>query len=193
MSRCISPTLLLNAYASGIFPMAEHADSDDVFWVEPKMRGILPLNDFHISRSLKRFMRSCPFEVRFDSDFKKTMLGCADRDDTWINDIILNSYCLLHEKGFAHSVECYFDDILVGGLYGVSLNGAFFGESMFSKKTNASKVALCALVERLKKGGYSLLDTQFLTPHLASFGGKEITQQDYLVLLSKALKQKAFF
>ena len=191
--RLIPPETLLSAYAEGIFPMSESRGGDTVFWVEPKLRGILPLDAFHISHSLKRFMKKRPFDIRFDADFKGVMEACAERDETWINDIIVNSYCRLFELGFAHSVECYKDGRLAGGLYGVCLNGAFFGESMFSRKTNASKTALCALVDRLKQGGFSLLDTQFLTPHLATFGGIEIPQKQYLSLLKKALRVRAVF
>ena len=191
--RLIPPEVLLNAYAEGIFPMAESRDDDTVFWVEPKRRGILPLDAFHISHSLKRFMKKHPFDIRFDTDFKGVMKGCAERDETWINDIIVDSYCRLFELGFAHSVECYKDGRLAGGLYGVCLKGAFFGESMFSRETNASKTALCALVDRLKQGGFTLLDTQFLTSHLATFGGIEIPQKRYLFLLKKALRVDAVF
>ncbi len=193
MRGAISPRLLLQAYASGIFPMAENKEDTSVFWVEPENRGILPLDAFHIPHSLRRVIRKGVFDVRFDTDFRSVMSGCADRPETWINNQILNAYCTLFDLGFAHSVECWQDNVLVGGLYGVSMGGAFFGESMFSKKTDASKVALCHLVERLKKGGFVLLDTQFITAHLARFGAIEIPQSDYLVLLDKALDLKACF
>ena len=193
MRGAISPRLLLQAYASGIFPMAENKEDTSVFWVEPENRGILPLDAFHIPHSLRRVIRKGVFDVRFDTDFRSVMSGCADRPETWINNQILNAYCTLFDLGFAHSVECWQDNVLVGGLYGVSMGGAFFGESMFSKKTDASKVALCHLVERLKKGGFVLLDTQFITAHLARFGAIEIPQSDYLVLLDKALDLKASF
>lgn len=189
----ISPRLLLQAYAVGIFPMAEHKDDASVFWVEPENRGVLPLERFHISHSLRRVIRKGVFDVTFDTAFRDVMLGCADRAETWINAQILDAYCALFDLGFAHSVECRQAGKLVGGLYGVSLGGAFFGESMFSKVTNASKVALCALAERLKKGGFVLLDTQFLTPHLAGFGGIEIPRAAYLDLLNRALGIKASF
>ena len=189
----ISPRLLLQAYAAGIFPMAEHKDDASVFWVEPENRGVLPLERFYISHSLRRVIRKGVFEVAFDTAFRDVMLGCADRAETWINAQILDAYCALFDLGFAHSVECRQAGKLVGGLYGVSLGGAFFGESMFSKVTNASKVALCALAERLKKGGFVLLDTQFLTPHLAGFGGIEIPRAAYLDLLNRALGIKASF
>ena len=189
----ISPYLLLQAYAAGIFPMAEHKDDASVFWVEPENRGVLPLECFHISHSLRRVIRKGVFEVTFDTAFRDVMLGCADRAETWINAQILDAYGALFDLGFAHSVECRQAGKLVGGLYGVALGGAFFGESMFSKVTNASKVALCALAERLKKGGFVLLDTQFLTPHLAGFGGIEIPRAAYLNLLNQALGIKASF
>lgn len=189
----ISPRLLLQAYAAGIFPMAEHKDDASVFWVEPENRGVLPLENFHISHSLRRVIRKGVFDVTFDTAFRDVMLGCADRAETWINAQILDAYCALFDLGFAHSVECRQAGKLVGGLYGVSLGGAFFGESMFSKVTNASKVALCALADRLTKSGFVLLDTQFLTPHLAGFGGIEIPKAAYLNLLNRALGIKASF
>jgi len=189
----ISPEVLICAYSTGVFPMAEHRKDVSVMWFEPERRGILPLDCFHISHSLARVIRKGVFEVRTDTAFREVMLNCADREETWINDQILDAYCQLFDLGLAHSVECWKENTLVGGLYGVSLGGAFFGESMFSKQTNASKVALCALVERLKEGGFTLLDTQFLTPHLASFGGIEISEKEYLSLLKEALNIKASF
>lgn len=189
----ISPQMLLQAYALGIFPMAEHKEDASVFWVEPKNRGVLPLDSFHISHSLRRVIKKGVFEVSFDTAFKEVMLACADREETWINARILDAYCRLHELGFAHSVECRTNGELAGGLYGVSLFSAFFGESMFSRQTNASKVALCALVGHLKEKGFTLLDTQFITPHLATFGAIEIPQQEYMLLLEKALLKKTTF
>ena len=189
----LSAELLVYAYSKGVFPMAEHREDASVLWIEPKNRGIIPLDGFHISHSLRRVIRKGIFDVRVDTAFSDVMLNCADRDETWINDQILEAYRNLFDLELAHSVECWRDEKLVGGLYGVSLGGAFFGESMFSKETNASKVALCALVERLKKGGYTLLDTQFLTSHLATFGGIEISQKEYLKLLKPALSIKAIF
>ena len=189
----ISPELLIYAYSTGVFPMAEHREDASVMWFEPERRGILPLESFHISHSLARVIRKGVFEVRTDTAFREVILNCADRAETWINDQIVDAYCGLFDLNLAHSVECWKENKLVGGLYGVALGGAFFGESMFSKETNASKVALCALVKRLKVGGYTLLDTQFLTSHLASFGGVEITQEDYLILLDRALDIKASF
>lgn len=194
MSKAVlPPSLLLQAYASGLFPMADSKEDASVYWVEPKNRGILPLESFHISKSLKRFMKKAPFEIKFNTAFRTVMGACADRKETWINALILDSYDLLHESGYAHSVECWQEERLVGGLYGVSLQSAFFGESMFSKTTNASKVALCALVNHLKKQGFTLLDTQFITSHLKTFGAIEIPQKEYLALLSKALKKEACF
>lgn len=189
----IDPQLLLQAYCVGIFPMAERAGAKDFFWVEPKKRGILPLESFHLSRSLRRFIRKGVFTVRFDTAFADVMKACADRCETWINQEILESYCALFDLGFAHSVECWDDEGLQGGVYGIAINSAFFGESMFHRKTNASKVALAALVDHLKSRDFTLLDTQFLTAHLQTFGGIEIPQSAYLKLLTKALALKASF
>ena len=189
----ISPEMLVYAYSTGVFPMAERREDACVMWYEPRRRGILPLDGFHISHSLARVIRKRIFEIRTDTAFREVMLNCADRAETWINDQILDAYCNLFDLGLAHSVECWRDGKLAGGLYGVALGGAFFGESMFSEETNASKVALCALVERLKAGGFVLLDTQFLTAHLATFGAIEIPQEEYLKRLGPALDVKARF
>lgn len=193
----LTPELLLRAYASGIFPMAESRDDPDVFWVDPKMRGVLPLEAFHVPRKLKKAVRRGAFQVRCDTAFGAVVDGCAeagsDRPDTWINDQIRRAYTELHELGFAHSVECWRDGELAGGLYGVSLGGAFFGESMFSRATDASKVALVHLVARLRLGGYLLLDTQFVTEHLRQFGAIEIPARDYLMQLDRALRVRARF
>ncbi|MBR1777054.1 MAG: leucyl/phenylalanyl-tRNA--protein transferase [Alphaproteobacteria bacterium] len=189
----LSVETLVYAYSTGVFPMAEHREDARVLWIEPGKRGIIPLQSFHVSHSLRRVIRKGIFRVTSDTAFRDVMLNCADRAETWINDQILDAYCRLFDLGLAHSVECWKEDKLAGGLYGVSLGGAFFGESMFSKETNASKVALCALVERLNAGGFVLLDTQFLTAHLASFGGIEISQKEYLKLLKPALNIKASF
>ena len=189
----LDPLLLIKGYSTGIFPMAESKEDTSVFWVEPENRGILPLDNFHVSHSLKRIIRKNVFEITMDTAFYDVVCGCADRSETWINAPILEAYCVLFDLGLAHSVECRRNGELVGGLYGVALGGAFFGESMFSKAENASKMALWALVERLKKNGFVLLDTQFLTPHLASMGGIEIPQKQYLKLLKKALNLKASF
>ena len=196
MSR-LTPAILLQAYAAGIFPMAEAADDPELFWVDPTHRGIIPLDAFHVSRRLKRALRRGTFTVRCDSAFAAVMRGCAEasetRPSTWINDEILRLYGTLFADGAAHSVECWRDGELVGGLYGISLGAAFFGESMFSRATDASKVALVHLVARLKLGGYRLLDTQFLTPHLAQFGAIEITRSRYHRLLADALRYRAVF
>lgn len=189
----LDPAALLYGYANGVFPMAESKNDANVFWVKPKMRGILPLESLHISHSMRRFLKKNPFEIRFDCNFEATVRACADREETWINKTIFDAYVTLFQNGCAHSVECYENGELAGGLYGVSLKSAFFGESMFSRRTNASKTALFHLVERLKNGGFTLLDTQFLTPHLASMGGVEIPQEDYLILLRAALRKDASF
>jgi leucyl/phenylalanyl-tRNA--protein transferase len=193
----LTPEILLAAYAAGIFPMAESAEDPELFWVEPQRRGIIPLDAFHVPRRLRRVVRHGGFAVHADSAFAAVMRGCAEvsdkRPNTWINDEILRLYGALHRHGAAHSVECWQGGALVGGLYGVSLGAAFFGESMFSRMTDASKVALVHLVARLKKGGYRLLDTQFLTPHLARFGGIEISKSRYRRLLAEALAGSAVF
>jgi leucyl/phenylalanyl-tRNA---protein transferase len=193
----LTPDLLLRAYAGGVFPMAEQAGDADVFWVEPKRRGIIPLDQFHVSRSLAKTVRHDQFEVRVNTAFRAVMQACAestaDRAQTWINQSILDGYAALHEIGHAHSVECWRSGALVGGLYGVSLRGAFFGESMFSRARDASKVALVHLVARLKAGGFTLLDTQFQTDHLAQFGTQEITKASYRKKLQAALSVDAEF
>jgi leucyl/phenylalanyl-tRNA---protein transferase len=193
----LTPDVLLAAYAAGVFPMAESADDPDLFWVDPRRRGILPLDAFHVGRRLRRVVRRGIFEIRCDSAFDEVILGCAEatekRPNTWINDEIVRLYAALCARGAAHSVECWRDGALVGGLYGVSLGGAFFGESMFSRETDASKVALVHLVARLRLGGYRLLDTQFLTPHLAQFGGIEISRARYRRLLAEALSYRTVF
>lgn len=187
----VTPELLLNAYANGVFPMAESRDNDEVFWVDPPERGILPLDQLHVPRSLKKLIKQEKFEVKIDTAFREVMRACAatstDRDDTWINQTIEDLYCDLHSRGFTHSVECWKDGKLVGGLYGVALAGGFFGESMFHTETGASKVALVHLVARLIVGGFTLLDTQFGTDHLAQFGVIEISRERYHGLLDQAL------
>lgn len=183
--------MLLRAYAVGVFPMADSRDAAEVFWVEPKMRAILPLNGFHVSRSLAKTIRSDRFRVTRDAAFDRVVAACAetrpDRPDTWINPQIQKAYGELHRRCHAHSIECWYDDDLVGGLYGVRLGGVFFGESMFSCVSNASKVALAHLVARMKYGGFTLLDCQFMTNHLASLGAIEITKDDYASVLDSAL------
>ncbi|MBB4350234.1 MULTISPECIES: leucyl/phenylalanyl-tRNA--protein transferase [Rhizobiaceae] len=187
----ITPDVLLRAYSIGLFPMAESADDPEIFWVEPEMRGIIPLYDFHISKSLAKTIRKQPFEIRFDTAFDEVIGMCAesaaDRPSTWINATIRQLYGELHRMGHAHSVEAWQEGALVGGLYGVSLGAAFFGESMFSRKTDASKICLVHLVERLNRNGFRLLDTQFTTDHLKTFGAIDIPKDEYLVLLRDAV------
>jgi leucyl/phenylalanyl-tRNA--protein transferase len=178
---------LLRAYEIGVFPMAEARDADNVFWVEPRRRAIIPLDGFHLSASLRKTVRSGRFQVTRDQAFLDVVRHCADREETWINPDIEKAYVGLHRLGHAHSVECWQDGDLVGGLYGVERGAAFFGESMFSLRRDASKVALAWLVARLIVGGYRLLDCQFMTDHLRSLGAVEIPQTDYLTLLSSAL------
>jgi leucyl/phenylalanyl-tRNA--protein transferase len=193
----ITPDLVLKAYAYGVFPMAKSRGDTEVFWVQPKLRGIIPLDAFHLSRSLRRRMRQGIFTVTVDTCFDAVMKGCAEtteaRPDTWINNSILRLFNDLHRAQLAHSVEVWKDGALVGGVYGLAMGGAFFGESMFSRVTDASKVALTHLVAMLKHGGFSLMDTQFLTDHLKSLGAIEIPQADYLTLLSTALADQGRF
>jgi leucyl/phenylalanyl-tRNA--protein transferase len=186
MSR-LDPRLLLQGYAAGIFPMADSRDASELFWVEPRSRAIIPLDKFHLSRSLRRTLRSGKFAVTLDRDFGGVIQACADREETWINADIERAMLALHASGHAHSVEVWLGAELVGGLYGVKLGRAFFGESMFSRATDASKVALAWLVARLRTGGFALLDCQFMTPHLASLGAVSIPRRSYVTLLSAAL------
>jgi leucyl/phenylalanyl-tRNA--protein transferase len=186
MSR-LDPRLLLQGYATGIFPMADSRDAADLFWVEPRNRAILPLDRFHLSRSLKRTLRSGRFDVTHDLDFAAVITACAAREETWINDELERAMLTLHQAGHAHSVEVRCDGELVGGLYGVKLGRAFFGESMFSRVRDASKVALAWLVARLQVGNFTLLDCQFMTEHLASLGAISVPRETYVALLSAAL------
>ena len=186
MSR-LDPRLLLQGYATGIFPMADSRDAAELFWVEPRNRAIIPLNHFHLSRSLKRTLRSGLFSVTNDRDFAAVIAACADREETWINAELERAMLALNASGHAHSVEVWSDHELVGGLYGVKLGRAFFGESMFSRTTDASKVALAWLVARLKAGNFTLLDCQFMTEHLASLGAISVPRETYVALLSAAL------
>lgn len=179
--------MLLRGYAAGIFPMADSRDAGDIFWVEPRSRAIIPLDRFHLSRSLARKIRSGRFRVTRDQAFHQVLLACADREETWINASIERATLGLHAVGHAHSIECWHADRLVGGLYGVKLGRAFFGESMFSRLTDASKVALAWLVARLRYGHFSLLDCQFMTPHLASLGATTVSRDRYVGLLGSAL------
>ncbi len=188
----ITPDLLLRAYASGLFPMADSADDPDLFWVEPELRGVLPLDAFHIPKRLARTVRQAPFEIRFNTAFDAVVSACAEsvenRPSTWINSTITELYGALHRLGHAHSVEAWRDGELVGGLYGVSLRRAFFGESMFSRTTDASKVCLVHLVNRLRERGFVLLDTQFTTEHLKRFGAIDVPREDYAEMLAEALE-----
>lgn len=183
----VDPDLLLRAYSIGVFPMADGRDAGELYWVEPKRRAIFPLDRFHLSRSLRRTLKSDKFEVTRDRAFRDIVALCADREETWINAQIEASYARLHEAGRAHSIEVWQDGRLAGGLYGVRLGAAFFGESMVSLAPDASKVALAWLVARLRVGGFQLLDCQFMTQHLRRLGAVEIDQQDYLALLDSAL------
>ena len=187
----ITPDLLLRAYASGLFPMADSADDPELFWVEPELRGVLPLDDFHVPKRLARTIRQAPYEIRFDTAFAEVIAACAasvdNRPSTWINSTIAKLYTDLHRLGHAHSVEAWHQGELVGGLYGVSLRRAFFGESMFARATDASKICLVHLVTRLRERGFVLLDTQFTTEHLKRFGAIDIPRDDYTDILADAL------
>jgi leucyl/phenylalanyl-tRNA--protein transferase len=193
----ITPEVLLRAYACGIFPMAESIDDPTLFWVEPELRGIIPLGGFNVSSRLARTVRSDVFTVSVNTAFKAVIAGCAEpapgRDNTWINTRIRDLYTALHDLGHCHSVEVWDGDQLVGGLYGVGLGGAFFGESMFHRSRDASKVALVHLVARLLAGGFTLLDTQFVTEHLRTFGAIEVPRRRYRMLLDDAVKEAADF
>jgi leucyl/phenylalanyl-tRNA--protein transferase len=193
----LTPEILLKAYRAGIFPMAESADDPELFWVDPERRGILPLDGFHVPRRLRRVVRQGRLEVRVDSDFAGTLAGCAaatdKRPNTWINGEIVRLYTALHARDAAHSVECWQEGALVGGLYGVSIGGAFFGESMFSRVADASKVALVHLVALMRLGGYRLLDLQSVTEHLAQFGAVEVPRAQYRRLLADALLYRCVF
>ena len=183
----LDPRLLLQGYATGIFPMADSREADELFWVEPRNRAIIPLDRFHVSRSLRRALRSGKFQVTHDRDFAAVIRACADREETWINAELERAMRALHGSGHAHSIEVWLQGTLVGGLYGVKLGRAFFGESMFSRATDASKVALAWLVARLKVGNFTLLDCQFMTEHLESLGAVNIPRETYVALLSAAL------
>ncbi|WFU10216.1 leucyl/phenylalanyl-tRNA--protein transferase [Rhizobium sp. CB3090] len=188
----ITPEILLRAYSIGLFPMAESADDPEIFWVEPELRGVLPLDTFHVSKSLAKTIRHKPFDIRFNTDFDAVIAACAEqtsgRPSTWINKTIKSLYSTLNHIGHAHSVEAWEGSKLVGGLYGVSLGSAFFGESMFSRRTDASKICLVYLVERLKQRGFTLLDTQFTTEHLRTFGAIDVPKDQYARMLEKAME-----
>jgi leucyl/phenylalanyl-tRNA---protein transferase len=195
--QVLSPELLLCAYASGVFPMANDRFDPTIHWIEPRRRGILPLEAFHVPRSLRKVVRQARFETRVDSAFAQVIEACAasrpERPRTWLNDELLEMYCALHELGYAHSVEAWTEGRLAGGVYGVSLGAAFFGESMFTRRRDASKVALVELVARLRAGGYRLLDTQFVTDHLRRFGAIEVSRPAYRALLRDAIETPATF
>ncbi|MGO8023043.1 leucyl/phenylalanyl-tRNA--protein transferase [Rhizobium leguminosarum] len=188
----ITPDILLRAYSIGLFPMAESADDPEIFWVEPELRGVLPFDHFHVSKSLAKTVRKKPFEIRFDHAFDEVIAACAEetsgRPSTWINRTIRSLYSTLFDMGHAHTVEAWEGDELVGGLYGVSLGSAFFGESMFSRRTDASKICLVHLVDRLRERGFTLLDTQFTTEHLKTFGAIDVPKADYAAMLATAME-----
>lgn len=189
----LTPDLMLRAYAAGIFPMAESRGDADLFWVDPEVRGILPLDRFHMSRSLARRIRAEPYQVRINRDFAGTVAGCADRPETWINDEIAQLCLQLHLAGYAHSVEVRDGAALIGGVYGIAIGGAFFGESMFSRRRDASKIALAYLVARLRFGGFTLFDVQFVTDHLRTLGAVEIPREDYRKRLAQSIRKPANF
>jgi leucyl/phenylalanyl-tRNA--protein transferase len=193
----ITPEILLRAYAAGVFPMAEDAEDDELHWYDPKRRGVFPLDGFVVARSLAKAIKAEKFDIRVDHDFFAVLAGCAEskpgREKTWINGRIAQIYGELFARRFVHTIEAWQGDELVGGLYGVALNGGFFGESMFHRATDASKICLTYLVARLNRGGFVLLDTQFITPHLASLGAVEISRADYRQRLRKALQTPADF
>ncbi|THH38069.1 leucyl/phenylalanyl-tRNA--protein transferase [Aliishimia ponticola] len=187
----LTPELLLHGYSIGIFPMAERRNDPEVFWVDPKRRGIIPMDGLHLSRSLKRRMRKPDVSVTLNRAFDTVLDACGDRDETWINDELAELYRELHRLGRAHSLEVWYGDRLAGGVYGVSIASAFFGESMFSNARDGSKIALACLLPHLRACGFRLFDTQFITPHLASLGGIEITRQVYHQKLEEALRHPA--
>lgn len=189
----LTPDLLLGAYAMGVFPMAESREGTEIHWVEPRLRGVFVLDRFHVSRSLARHIRKAGVRVTVDRAFEQVMAGCAGRENTWINAEITQAYSQLHAQGDAHSLEVWQGPDLIGGVYGVVIGAAFFGESMFSHATNASKLALAYLVHRLRAGGFTLFDTQFLTAHLASLGAEEISRAAYNARLADALRMSASF
>ncbi|MFP1643315.1 leucyl/phenylalanyl-tRNA--protein transferase [Pontitalea aquivivens] len=193
MGHGLTGKMLLAGYARGIFPMAESRDDPTLYWVDPRQRGVIPLDGFHLSRSLARTIRRSSFRISTDAAFAAVVDGCAARAETWINAPLRALYNDLHAKGVAHSLEVWAGDQLIGGVFGIALGGAFFGESMFSLRRDASKIALTCLVDRLRQAGFSLLDTQFLTPHLASLGGVEIPRAEYRRQLARALRQDADF
>ncbi|MCJ8139477.1 leucyl/phenylalanyl-tRNA--protein transferase [Falsirhodobacter halotolerans] len=189
----LTTDLLLRAYAIGLFPMAESRESETLHWIDPPLRGIFPLDRFHISRSLRRALLRSDYDIRVDTDFAETVLACADRPETWINPAILDVFNDLHRHGHAHSIEVWRNGIMIGGVYGLALGTAFFGESMFSRERDASKIALAWLVHRLRAGRFTLFDTQFLTPHLQTLGGVEIPKMEYVQRLEAAIRGNGVF
>jgi len=189
----LTPEIIISAYREGVFPMGEHKDSKRIIWMSPAKRGIIPLSNFHISKSLRRIILQERYQIKINTSFSFVMANCANRKETWINSEIFDCYKKLFDKGFCHSVEVWDEQELVGGVYGIALKRVFFGESMFSKKSNTSKIALAYLVARLRYGGFSLFDVQFLTEHLRSLGAIEIIKPSYLDLLRNALKGDANF
>ncbi len=189
----VTPALVLRAFAAGVFPMADSAETEEIFWVDPRKRGILPLNAFHLSRSLRKRILRGGYQVRVDHAFDAVLAACADRPETWINPTIRKLYVGLNRMGHAHSVEVWANGELAGGLYGVRLGAAFFGESMFSRMRDASKIALVYLVARMKAGGFTLLDTQFTTPHLEAMGARSIPKANYHEMLDRAVSREADF
>lgn len=189
----LTPELLIRAYGAGLFPMAEHRDDPDLFWVDPRLRGVFPLDGFHISRSLRKRLLRADYRVTINEDFPGVLEGCAARDETWINDRIHALYLKLFDIGIAHSLEVYREDRMIGGVYGVTLGAAFFGESMFSAERDGSKIALAYLVDRLNLAGFQLFDTQFLTAHLASLGAIEVSRAEYHDRLADAMEGHADF
>lgn len=193
MTDRLSAELLLAGYAQGIFPMAESRENPQLHWSDPALRGIIPLENFHISRSLAKHIRRTNYSISTNQAFRAVVEGCAEREETWINGPLFSLYDQLHAAGFAHSLEVWQEGELSGGIFGITLGGAFFGESMFSRRTNASKTALAYLVDRLRQGGFSLLDTQYITPHLATLGAIEVPRADYRARLTQALNKEADF
>ncbi len=197
MQIILTPDLILEAYRHGLFPMAYAGDSPYIHWVCPEERGILPIAGFHVSKSLRRSIKAYDYDIRFDTAFEDVIRACGAettrRPETWINDNIINVYCDLHAHGHAHSAECWRDGVLIGGVYGLKIGSAFFGESMFSRASNGSKIALTHLVARLWRGGFTLFDTQFVNDHLIQFGIEEVSHLEYMARLQKAADRKADF
>ena len=193
MDISLAPETLIRAYCNGIFPMAEGKDTDKIFWISPEVRGVIPLNKFHISKSLRRSIVKRDYNIKINTDFLGVIKNCADRPESWINSDILKAYSNLFNLGFCHSIEVWENDDLIGGIYGLAIKRAFFGESMFSKRSNASKIALAYLVSRLKYGGFLLFDVQFQSEHLKTLGAIEVLKANYQDLLKNALEGDANF